>query len=210
MFLRIARKNLLLLVLLLTGTSGFAQTDTLPGGWRVVTGDSAIRKDSLAFRKKAQQPEHSPKKAAILSACLPGAGQIYNGKPGYYWKVPVIYAGFGALTYSTIWNNRQYKIYDEALHFRYDDDSTTIDPLPRYTDNDLVTLKDYYRRYRDLSIIGIGALYALQIVDAAVDAHLYEFDKKMDGPLSSVNIRPRWISANNHLYPGIGITLGLH
>jgi hypothetical protein len=200
--------NLLLLLVLFTGTASFAQQDSVTR-WNVVVGDSAVRKDSLAFRKDKAPPTHSPKKAAILSACLPGAGQVYNGKPGYFWKVPVIYAGFGALTYSTVWNNQQYKIYAQALHFRYDDDSTTIDPLPRYSDNDLVTLKDYYRRFRDLSIIGIAALYTLQIVDATVDAHLYQFDKKMDGPLT-LNVKPRWMYADQRMYPGVCITLGLH
>ena len=121
---------------------------------------------------------HSPTKASLLSAALPGAGQFYNKK---YWKIPVIYAGFTALTYFVVSNNKDYKTYKEAYKFRLDqDESTTDNYVGIYSDEDLATLKNYYRRNRDLSVIGISILYVLNIVDAAVDAHLFYFDVKED------------------------------
>ena len=116
---------------------------------------------------------HSPRKAAIYSAVLPGWGQIYNKK---YWKLPIIYAGFFGLGYFVKVNHEDYKTYKEAYKWRLDGDPTTIDDyVDVYSDQDLVTLKDFYRRNRDLSAIGMGLLYVLNVLDAAVDAHLFHF-----------------------------------
>ena len=117
---------------------------------------------------------HSPRKATILSAVLPGAGQYYNKK---YWKIPIIYVGFTALSYYVIINNDDYKTYKSAYKKRLDGDvSTTDEFVGIYSDQDLSTLKNYYRRNRDLSVIGMSVLYVLNIIDATVDAHLFHFD----------------------------------
>jgi Family of unknown function (DUF5683) len=129
--------------------------------------------DTIAKTDTAKVKIHSPKKAALLSACLPGLGQVYNHKA---WKVPIIYAGFGGLGFGFGFNQKNYSLYRSALRLRHDDDPSTIDDFPEYSDDDLVTLKNYYQRYRDLCIIGAAALYTLTILDAAVDAHLYNFD----------------------------------
>lgn len=121
---------------------------------------------------------HSPRKASIYSAVLPGAGQAYNKK---YWKIPVIYAGFGVLGYFVKTNNDEYKIYKNAYKFRLDGDESTVDQFVGiYADQDLVTLKNFYRRNRDLSIIGMSVLYILNIIDASVDAHLFHFNVSDD------------------------------
>src|SRR4030095_6342749 len=117
---------------------------------------------------------HSPRKATILSAILPGAGQYFNKK---YWKIPIIYVGFTALSYYVVVNNDDYKTYKTAYKYRLDgDESTTDEFVGIYSDQDLSTLKNYYRRNRDLSVIGISVLYVLNIIDATVDAHLFHFD----------------------------------
>lgn len=144
--------------------------------YRVLNELPAFPKDTIVID---QSKEKSPKKAAIMSACLPGLGQVYNGRKAY-WKVPVIYAGFGGLIYGFSWNQSLFKTYRTALRLRYDNDPTTIDDYPAYSDNDLVTLKNYYQRYRDLCVIGMAALYTLQILDAVVDAHLSSFDVSDD------------------------------
>lgn len=132
------------------------------------------KKDSLNALPDSLRP-HSVKKATLLSAALPGAGQWYNKK---YWKIPIIYGGLGACTYLAIDNHRQYKKYLEAFFDRTDGDSTTVDPyVGIYTDPaQLIELQDTYRRWRDLSIIIGVAVYALNILDAHVDAHLYYFN----------------------------------
>ncbi|HEX5001291.1 MAG TPA: DUF5683 domain-containing protein [Bacteroidia bacterium] len=117
---------------------------------------------------------HSPKKASIYSAVLPGLGQAYNKK---YWKIPLIYAGFAGMGYFIVTNNDKYKTYRTAYLNRVDDDPNTTDPYTEiYSDQDLITLKDYYRRNRDLAIICSGLWYVINILDASVDAHLFYFD----------------------------------
>ena len=145
---------------------------------------------------------HSPKKAAWLSTALPGLGQVYNKK---YWKVPVIYAGFGALAYSFQFNQSHYVKYRNAYR-----DRLTIPPIadnyPLYSDATLEMLQKYYHRYRDLSVIGIAALYLLNIVDASVDAHMFTFDVSDD---LTLQLHPTLINtANvNHYTTGIGLNI---
>ena len=78
-------------------------------------------------------------------------------------------------------NNDEYRTYKEAYKFRLDGDESTVDPFVGiYADQDLVTLKNFYRRNRDLSIIGMSVLYILNIIDASVDAHLFYFNVSDD------------------------------
>lgn len=112
-------------------------------------------------------------KAALFSAVLPGLGQAYNHK---YWKMPIIYGGFGTLIYFVSSNNSQYQKYVKAIKFRNDGDASTVDEFPRLSNEDLTARKDFYRRNRDLSYIFTGVLYVLNIVDAYVDSQLMDFD----------------------------------
>lgn len=129
----------------------------------------AQKNDTLAVKKK-----HSPTKATLMSLALPGLGQCYNKK---YWKVPIIYGGFAALTYGVIFNHSEYDRFKSAYGYRVDDDSLTVDEFNGLvSDAELISNVDYYRRNRDLCYIGIGLLYVMNLIDAAVDAHLYDFD----------------------------------
>ncbi|MFN8166863.1 MAG: DUF5683 domain-containing protein [Bacteroidia bacterium] len=116
-------------------------------------------------------------RAALFSAVVPGLGQAYNHK---YWKLPILYAGFGTLAYFIHTNDVEYKKYRTSMIYRYDNDSTTIDPYSRYSDADITIRRDYYRRNRDLSIIITGVVYVLNIVDAYVDSQLLDFDVSDD------------------------------
>lgn len=156
-----------------------------------------IQKNSIA---------RSPKKAAIYSAIVPGLGQAYNKK---YWKIPIIYAGIGALAYSFNANNKKYVTYRNAYRDRVDNDPNTNDPyINQYSNDQLITLYKFYNRYRDLSAIGIGVIYALNIVDATVDAHLSTFNVSDD---LTLNIRPSLMNTaslgKNYYKPCIYIKL---
>lgn len=159
---------------------------------------STLNKDSIKIDKKWTVA----KKATIFSSLLPGLGQTYNKK---YWKVPVIYAAIGGLGFSIIKNNQQYIIYHNALLQRANGIAIN-DPLPQYSNDNLVTLKRYYRRYRDLSIMAVALVYVLQIVDANVDGHLANFD--VDN--ISLNISP-YSSLSNEFskkcYNGISLKM---
>ncbi len=141
--------------------------------------------------------KHSPKKASIYSAIVPGLGQVYNKK---YWKVPVIYIGFGALIYSATWNNVQYGRFKDA-YLAYPDDEfegvISQEQLLGYINN--------YRRYRDLSFIGMVALWGLNVIDASVDAHFFDYDISDD-----LSIRVEPIIRNNYLSSSeFGVKLSL-
>lgn len=113
-----------------------------------------------------------PKKATMM-AFVPGMGQIYNKK---YWKLPIVYGGFAALIYSVGFYQTQYDQLKQAVLDRNAKkplSDPTLEPLDLAN---LISFRDFYRENRDLSWIGMGGLYALQIIDAAVDAHLQEFD----------------------------------
>ena len=135
---------------------------------------SAQKPDSIPHVKI---PSHSPKVAGIASAIVPGLGQAYNHK---WWKIPVIYAGAGAVVYFLDLNLTEYKSFRSAYIAETDTSTATVNQFPQYNAADLLTLKDYYRRNIDVTVLAGGLIYALNIVDAVVDAHLFHFDVSDD------------------------------
>ena len=126
------------------------------------------------------------KKATTLSFICPGAGQVYNKS---YWKVPIVIGGMVSMGYVIDWNTRGFKRYKKAYELRADYDvnpgnypgGVSKDEFNgRYSATYLKNLRDAYRRNRDLSIILTAAVYAFQVVDAHVDAHLKDFDVSDD------------------------------
>lgn len=159
--------------------------------------------DTIIDKKEEFKPD--PRKTLIFSAIFPGLGQIYNRK---YWKLPILYGGFIGLSYAISWNNRYYQDYFQAYKDIMDEDPETNSwhNFLRYGQDpesvDTTWLKDvlrrgknYYRRYRDLSIIGTVALYGLSIMDAYVDAQLFEFDITPD---LSLRVEPAVIQKNSY------------
>lgn len=153
-----------------TGFFVFGKTKTNSCLYYLAINDST----SKALKKVANK---DARRATILSAVLPGAGQIYNRK---YWKVPLIYAAFGGFGYFYVKNNAEYLNYKTALVYRYDDDASTVDSYPFYSSENLVVQKKTYKKRKDLCLVGIGVTYLLNIIDANVDAHLKGFNKSMD------------------------------
>jgi len=122
---------------------------------------------------------HNPTKATIYSMVLPGLGQVYNKK---YWKVPVIYAGFGVFYYFIRFNDTEYKAWRDAYNHALVN-ADTLEPfvneyerLYGYNTEILKDQKNYYRRNRDLTYILTSIWYLLNIVDAAVDAHMFTWE----------------------------------
>tara|TARA_B100001057_G_scaffold469141_1_gene529148 strand:+ start:142 stop:675 length:534 start_codon:yes stop_codon:yes gene_type:complete len=145
---------------------------------------------------------HSAKKASIYSAIIPGYGQYYNKK---YWKIPIVYASIGTAFYIGKWNQNKYLIYKEAFQFRTDQDETTIDEFENiYSEANLVTIKNYHRKNRDLAYIICAGFYLLNIIDASVDAHLFNFTINED---ISLKVEPSMIHSNLNLNPALSLTL---
>lgn len=139
------------------------------------TSNSASINDTI---KKASVRIHKPLKAVLFSAALPGLGQAYNRK---YWKIPIIYAGLGVASYFLYDQNKKYQCFRKAYIMKVDGDPLTDGSCTlkgkRYTGTqEIETAKNYYRRNIDLISALMVLWYGLNLVDAAVDAHLFHFD----------------------------------
>lgn len=151
---------------------------------------------------------HSPRKATILSLVIPGAGQVYNRK-NWWWKVPIIYGGGAALVYGAVFYQNQYKDFKQAYEFKALNPNTPTGNIrfDRYPDETtLLNIRNSYRDARDQCLIGIGLLYALQVVDAAVEAHFFEFNVSDN---LSLNIQPQFGVSAGQTYSGIAFTMQL-
>jgi hypothetical protein len=164
-----------------------------------------------ANQEKPKDPDadfktHSVAKAAIYSAVLPGLGQAYNRK---YWKIPIIYAGFGVIGYFVITNNKNFKDFKEAYVYTANNETYPIDNpyVGKYTLSQLQEAMDFYERNRDLSYIIGGVWYIANILEAYVDAHFFEYDISED---ISMKISPsvtRMPDMANQTAPGLKISL---
>lgn len=156
----------------------------------------------MAIEKVIRKP-HSPHKATIMAMILPGSGQIYNGQ---WWKVSILYGGIAADIYGITWNNKRFREYRDAyiqwvqyLEEKADNPETPYpqnpawDKIPKGFDvetdpylqtkagqdwfkNTLNNRKTSFKRNRDLCLIVMAAIYAINIIDATVYAHFYDFE----------------------------------
>jgi hypothetical protein len=147
-----------------------------------------VAKDSAGLKKvdTAKQKFYDPRIAATRSAILPGLGQIYNKK---YWKLPIIWGGLAVSGYVFVNNIHTYKEYKFAYSARIKaqpptNDSTDYDQLKDIykvlSPNSIRSARDEFRRYVDYSALVFLLLWGLNVVDAAVDAHLKAFDVSPD------------------------------
>ena len=188
-----------------------------------------VIQDTVPVKKeKVKKYTIDPIRSTLYAAALPGLGQIYNRK---YWKVPFVYAGFGALGYAVSFNTSYYNKYLTAYKDFTDlipeTDSyldikgmsslnrETYDPVlhsPSYNPStqawvktQLLNAVDYYRKYRDLSYIGIVAWYLVTIIDAHVDASLFDYDISDDINASFAPSSTTFAGIS----PGISFTLNM-
>lgn len=122
-----------------------------------------------------------PRRATWYALVCPGLGQIYNRS---YWKLPIVYGGMLTLSYFIGWNGRMYNEYHNAYKDVIDNDPNTKSYealVPNYMGTTSwlqTTMKQKmqrYRRYRDICTFGLVAVYLVSVIDAFVDAHLYDF-----------------------------------
>lgn len=164
--------------------------------------DPKITGDTLKMMESIIKKPHSPHRATIMAMVLPGSGQIYNGQ---WWKVPILYGGIAADLYGIIWNQKRFKEYQSAyvewvnhldkLSKNPDTpypDRPAWDKIPKSFDvneyiignaqrekwfSDILSnRKASFKRNRDLCYIVMAAIYAINIIDAAVYAHFYDFE----------------------------------
>ena len=155
-------------------------TEVIDTAKTVFLSDNILFADTLAGPLPAFMPD--PAKATWYALVCPGLGQIYNRS---YWKVPIVYGGIATLSYLIMWNGRMYNDYRNAFHDISDNDPLTNSYEPIFfnmpANPDILRRKrDFYRRNRDMSIFGMLALYVASVVDAFVDAQLYNFSVSED------------------------------
>jgi hypothetical protein len=176
----------------------------------IYTGKNTTQAAKDSIEKRMKRNYH---RATLYSAILPGAGQVYNKK---YWKVPIIYAALGISAYAFFYNKNWYNKCQYALTVTVDgspSDSVlnTVDPQlrPFVTSGDtngLITYRDSFRKNQDYSVLFFMLFYALNIVDATVDAHLKDFNVNSD---LSFKIKPMFIPGATPI-GGITLAFDIH
>lgn len=133
--------------------------------------DVEVLTDIQESNAPVKTQKFNPTKAGLYSAVLPGLGQYYNKK---YWKIPIVLGGIGTGVGITLWNQKQYNRYRNAFIAELNGQTHEFSEIPGITADALGRTQDRAKRQRDYAIAITGLVYVLNIVDAVVDAHLYE------------------------------------
>lgn len=136
---------------------------------QVETDTTAATADTSAFVMGK-----SPLGAVIRSAILPGLGQFYNES---YWKIPIVLGVSGFLVYGYATEHDTYAQYRDLY-------AASITETNPSGDLRLKQFREFYRDRRDTYAWWFAVTYLLQIADAFVDAHLYDFDVSEKGVAS--------------------------
>ncbi|MDR2805055.1 MAG: DUF5683 domain-containing protein [Dysgonamonadaceae bacterium] len=176
----------------------FLEDDSVEIAKSFVTFSNTLAIDSTPGLPEVKAFKPNPTKAVIYSALFPGWGQVYNRK---YWKLPLVYAGAVGCVYAITWNRTQYQGYKDAYRDLFDNNPETntwkaynysyyggTEEQPETWNTSALTgfssrLKDgrdNFRRNLELSYIISAAVYFLIMIDAYVDAQLFEFDISED------------------------------
>jgi hypothetical protein len=179
--------------------------DTLPARNAPILESPApdqVAYDSLKGKVKPFQP--NPKKSALYSAILPGAGQLYNRQ---YWKIPVVYAGVAVATYFIIDNSRQYQRFRKGYIARINNANVQDEFTRLGSESDVKSYvqanQTLYRKYLDMTILFTGLGYTLQVLDALTFAHLKNFDVSQN-----ISMRMQPVAMPNG-DPGFGLVMNL-
>lgn len=164
-----------------------------------------------ASNDKIYHPDslHSPHKAFVHSAIIPGWGQVYNKR---YWKLPIIYGGFALLGYAIVWNQQQYNILIKEAKIRRDG-GTSTGPYATYPGGyqQFFDAAAADQRNFQLCIFGTVALWGIQCIDAYIDAkfiHSYSVDNNLAIKVAPTFVNPPVYALNNNGYiPGVKLTL---
>jgi Family of unknown function (DUF5683) len=135
--------------------------------------DSINVQQSSFIKDSIEAARHNPRTAALYSAVVPGLGQAYNHK---YWKIPIAYAGLGVAAGVFIFNYKQFILFRDAYRLSFSGQKTGNPFVDQYDPQDQERIRDIYRQYVDYSALSFMGVYLINIVDAIVDAHLYNFN----------------------------------
>lgn len=144
--------------------------------------------------------EHSANKALALSL-IPGAGQVYNKQ---VWKIPIIYGALGAMGYFTYDNYQKMSVFKEEYLYRVNNNGQTLSSdLAEYPTQNIYNMYESYNKDFQLMIIISVAVYGVNLIDAYVFGHL--FDYQIDDDIS-MSIMPSMIpTIDGTLAPTLGV-----
>ncbi len=198
-----------LLIFLFQFNFSWAQSDSTQAVIAFEKGDStSISSPTISKKKKKgnfikryfQKDYPSPKKAVVLTAIIPGLGQIYN-KRHWYIKLPIVYGAFGGLIYSIQYNGRNYRELKEQHRFLVDGLDCTTSIYEGIVDAEVLkNARDKFDKQLQFSYIGIGLAYILTAAEAYTTAHLLTFDVSDD---LSMQFKPSF-----DVNPSSGMTVG--
>ena len=158
--------------------------------------------DELNIERKPIDPLR-PAKAAFYSAILPGAGQAYNKK---YWKIPIVWGAIGTGMYFYLRNDREFDRVRDAYKRRLagftDDEFSNANGEPLISDDGLIRAQQQFRRNKEVALLVTIGLYALNIIDANVDAHLLQFNVD-----ENLTLRPHYQYNQRENSGDLGLTL---
>jgi hypothetical protein len=191
-------RSIIVISLISASTFCVAQNpSTLPANDSVIISSApGVRVIADTIRNTERlQPVHSPRKATLRSAIIPGWGQAYNKQ---YWKIPLVYAVIGIPAGTYFYNNSWYNRSKFAYETKIANDTPNFSKInPRlevYSNEDLRFLRNEFRRSRDYSILYTLLAWGLNVVDATVSGHLKEFDVSDD---LSMKINPVFSPGSN-------------
>ncbi|MDD2530020.1 MAG: DUF5683 domain-containing protein [Bacteroidales bacterium] len=169
---------------------------------KLSTPSTIIQDNTKTNNSISQKQTHSPLKASLYSTFVPGLGQIYNRQ---VWKVPIIYAAEGALLYLAITNYRGAQRFKDEYLLRSNNIVEGRNPeYVNFPDQSIYNLYYAYQKNFELTIVAGAIIYILNIVDAMVYAHLFDFDIS---PNLSMNLTPYYLPTS--FSPNYSPTFGL-
>lgn len=195
------RQFVLLILISIGAITGLQAQDSAAVIKPAAADTAAAKKDSVIAK-----PEHSPRKATIRSAMVPGWGQAYNKK---YWKIPIVYGALGTAAGFFIFNRKEYIDARDAYRNMLDGDNTNNNLIkPKFQPVDPEAVRQYriaVRQYVDYSVLAFVILWGLNVVDATVDGHLKAFEV---GDNLSLHINPSYSPQTKQANLGLVLKLG--
>lgn len=193
---------------------GWAQSDSTQSIIALEKGDTTTLSSPIISKKKKkgnfikryfQKDYPSPKKAVVLTAIVPGLGQIYN-KKHWYIKLPLVYGAFGGLIYSINYNGRNYRDLKEQHRFMVDGLDCTTSRLEGLVSAEVLkNARNKFDKQLQFSYIGIGIAYILTAAEAYTTAHLLTFDVSDD---LSMQFKPSFdVNPSSGMTVGFGVNL---
>jgi hypothetical protein len=195
------RQFVLLILISIAVVTGLQAQDSVAAVKPAAADTTVAKKDSVK-----PKPEHSPRKATIRSAMVPGWGQAYNKK---YWKIPIVYGALGTAAGFFIYNRKEYIDARDAYRNMMDGDNTNNNLIkPKFQPVDPEAVRQYriaVRQYVDYSVLAFIILWGLNVVDATVDGHLKAFEVNDN---LSLHINPSYSPQTKQANLGLVLKLG--